>query len=227
MANSILPSICVIIPTFNREKYLGEAIESILNQDYHPIEIIVVDDGSTDNTREIVKSYPNVNYVYQKNAGQAAAINRGIALSKSEYLAFVDSDDLWISGKLHLQMDYIQNHLKVKMVFGHVQQFCIDKYISIHGKEATKVLPGFVLGTLLLRKKDFLKIGYLQSELRVGEFINWFAHAQEAGVQYHILKKILLKRRLHDGNLGLQEQSGPNNYAQILKAKLDRKRRKI
>lgn len=222
--NNMLPSISVIIPTFNREKYLGEAIESILEQDYQPIEIIVVDDGSTDNTKALISTFPTVKYVYQENSGQAAARNQGIAISKGEYLAFLDSDDLWIPGKLHSQMNYMQNHPEIKILFGHVQQFSPDEYKTLHGKEATKILPGLFFGTFFIRKKDFLEIGYLQTQLHVGEFIEWFTRAKETGFKYHTLKDIVMKRRLHDTNLGLQQQSGPNNFAQILKASLDRKR---
>ena len=225
MTNNITPSISVIIPTFNRKKYLGEAIESILKQDYQPMEIIVIDDGSTDNTETLMKKYPDVHYVYQENTGQAAARNRGIALAKGEYLAFLDSDDIWLAGKLHLQMNYMQNHPEVKMLFGHVQQFCTEEYKSLHSKEATKVLPGLFLGTLLMRKKDFMEIGYLQTQLHVGEFIEWFSRAKEAGYKYYTLEDVILKRRLHDSNIGLQQQSGPNDFAQILKDSLSRKRR--
>lgn len=225
MINRTLHSISVIIPTFNRKKYLGEAIESVLEQNYQPIEIIIIDDGSTDNTETLIKKYPEVHYVYQENIGQAAARNRGIALAKGEYLAFLDSDDLWLPGKLHLQMNHMQNHPEVKMLFGHVQQFCTDEYKSLHSNEATKVLPGLFFGTLIIRKKDFLEIGYLQTQLHVGEFIEWFNRAKEAGYKYHTLKDIVMKRRLHDSNIGLQKYSGPNNFAQILKESLDRKRR--
>jgi len=89
-------SVSVIIPVYNGERFVGEAIESVLAQTYAPLEIIVVDDGSTDGTAKVVHRYCNmVRYVYQDNAGAAAARNHGVAISRGEYLAFLDADDLW------------------------------------------------------------------------------------------------------------------------------------
>jgi glycosyltransferase involved in cell wall biosynthesis len=99
-------TVSVIIPTYNRARYLGEAIESILNQDIRDcrMEIIVVDDGSTDNTKEVVGKYENnVRYIYQKNRGVGPARNRGIDEATGEWVAFLDSDDRWLPGKLTLQ----------------------------------------------------------------------------------------------------------------------------
>lgn len=224
MIDNELPDISVIIPTFNREEYLGEAIESILKQDYQPIEIIVVDDGSTDNTKTLMDTYPTVRYAYQGNSGQAAARNQGITMAKGEYLAFLDSDDLWMSGKLHFQMDYMRKHPEIKMIFGYVQQFYADEHKLMHGKQAMEASPGFLIGAMLIRKKDFLNIGLFETKWNVGEFIEWFARAKEAGYSYQVLEKITLKRRLHDTNIGLRQLSGQSDFAQILKASLSRKR---
>ena len=99
--------ISVIIPTYNREKTILRSINSVLNQTYKDIEVIVVDDGSTDNTKTIVESVQDlrVRYVYQKNAGACAARNKGIEMAVGEYIAFQDSDDEWVSNKLELQID--------------------------------------------------------------------------------------------------------------------------
>jgi glycosyltransferase involved in cell wall biosynthesis len=99
-------TVSVIIPTYNRARYLAEAIESILNQDIRDcrIEIIVVDDGSTDNTKEVVRKYNNnIRYIYQDNRGAGPARNRGIDEATGEWVAFLDSDDRWLPGKLTLQ----------------------------------------------------------------------------------------------------------------------------
>jgi glycosyltransferase involved in cell wall biosynthesis len=99
-------TVSVIIPTYNRAHYLGEAIESILNQDIRDcrIEIIVVDDGSTDNTKEVLRKFGNsVRYIYQDNGGAGPARNRGIDEATGEWISFLDSDDRWLPGKLTLQ----------------------------------------------------------------------------------------------------------------------------
>ena len=104
------PLVSVIIPAFNVEKFIAEAIDSVLSQDYPAIEIIVVDDGSTDFTRRIVESYgEKVCFLAQPNQGAAAARNRGIGVAKGFYVAFLDGDDVWARGKLKTQVRALQN----------------------------------------------------------------------------------------------------------------------
>ncbi len=112
-------TVSVIIPTHNRAKFLMEALESVYSQTFKPFEIIVVDDGSTDNTRTALsKSEFNVKYVYQKNSGPAAARNRGISEAKGEWIAFLDADDAWLPGKLAMQLEFIRKNPDVAMVCG-------------------------------------------------------------------------------------------------------------
>src|ERR1700758_706720 len=96
--------ISVIIPVYNAEKYLAEAIESVLAQTYRPIEVIVVDDGSTDSSADIAKRFASVRYCFQSHSGLGATRNRGIDLSQGKFLAFLDADDLWVEDKLTHQM---------------------------------------------------------------------------------------------------------------------------
>lgn len=103
------PLVSVIIPTFNRAGVVTRAIDSVLGQTYHPVEVVVVDDGSTDETPEVLKSYGNaIVSVVQDNAGPSAARNRGIRESKGDLIAFLDSDDLWLATKLERQVDLLQ-----------------------------------------------------------------------------------------------------------------------
>ena len=102
-----MPKVSVIIPTYNRAHYICETIDSILAQTYRDYEIIVVDDGSADNTRKVLQKYDGkVRYFYQKNRGPSAARNFGISQSQGEYIAFLDDDDLWTENKLELQIDF-------------------------------------------------------------------------------------------------------------------------
>jgi len=125
------PLVSVIIPAFNAERYLGETLESVLGQAYRPIEVIVVDDGSTDGTVGLVEdlrkraSEPGSTLVLlrQKNAGPSAARNRGIKEARGEYITFLDSDDLWPAGKLASQVALMEEHSDAGLVFGDVQRF--------------------------------------------------------------------------------------------------------
>ncbi|MFM5943125.1 MAG: glycosyltransferase family 2 protein, partial [Dolichospermum sp.] len=116
------PLISVIIPCYNRERYLAEAIESVLDQTYPHIELIVIDDGSSDRSGEIAQSYPLI-YHYQTNGGIGAARNAGIALANGKFLAFLDSDDIWVKDKLAKQMAIFDTNLDIEAVFGYAQNF--------------------------------------------------------------------------------------------------------
>lgn len=116
-----LPLVSVIIPTYNSSAFVADAIRSAINQDYEPKEIIVVDDGSTDSTLEILKCFVNqeqIRVVTQVNAGAGAARNRGLKHAKGTYIAFLDSDDVWVPGKLRLQIEYLEEKPKVGGVSG-------------------------------------------------------------------------------------------------------------
>src|SRR5947209_2571239 len=111
-----MPKITVIIPTFNREQYVTTAIDSVLNQRFRDYEIVVVDDGSRDNTNEVLKHYGNaIHYIYQANQGASAARNTGIKVANGEWLAFLDSDDEWMSEYLEIQMQYAAENSSICM----------------------------------------------------------------------------------------------------------------
>ncbi|RLB06846.1 MAG: glycosyltransferase family 2 protein [Deltaproteobacteria bacterium] len=105
-----MPLVSVIIPTFNRGWILKEAIDSVLSQTFTDYELIVVDDGSTDNTPDILKSYPQTKLIRQENRGVSAARNKGVKASAGKYLAFLDSDDLWLPGKLEKQVNFFNKN---------------------------------------------------------------------------------------------------------------------
>ena len=105
------PLVSVVLPTFNRREFLREALESVQDQSYSNLEVMVVDDGSTDDTGRMVEnSFPLVRYTWQENQGPAAARNRGIKMTRGEWLAFLDSDDLWKRKKLARQMHFLLNN---------------------------------------------------------------------------------------------------------------------
>jgi len=105
-----MPEVSVIIPTYNRREFLREALTSVLAQTYHDFELIVVDDGSDDDTAAVVQEFAGVRYVFQPNHGVSAARNRGVALSSGALLAFLDSDDLWQPRKLEQQVAFFSAH---------------------------------------------------------------------------------------------------------------------
>ena len=104
-----MPSVSVVIPAYNAEKWISQTIESVLAQDFKDYEIVVVNDGSTDCTKDIVSGYKDVYCIDKSNGGQASARNVGIRAAKGKYVAFLDADDLWAPHKLRLQMELIES----------------------------------------------------------------------------------------------------------------------
>jgi glycosyltransferase involved in cell wall biosynthesis len=221
-------SVSVIIPAYNAERYLSEALASVSSQSFAPEEIIVVDDGSTDGTEEVVRKHGgSIRIFKQFHKGAGAARNLGVESARGEFVSFLDADDLWSPEKLSLQLGVFQSRAETDMVFGRVRQF-----ISPELEEAVKSkidcpedsMPGFHAGTLLMRKETFLKVGFFNTGLNVGEFIDWYLKAVELGLQSFMLPDVVMLRRLHGTNLVIREKGSRADYARILKASLDRRR---
>ena len=172
--------VSTIIPVYNCERYLAEAIESVLAQTYRPIEVIVVDDGSTDRSAEVAKAFADreVRYFYQRNSGLGAARNQGTRLACGSYFAFLDSDDVWVEKKLDVQMAAFDAHPELDMVFGNMTQF-VSPELAVHakakGERDQKILTGYSACTLLIKRSSFLRVGPFATGWRVGEFIDWYS----------------------------------------------------
>lgn len=229
MIHKRLPKVSVVIPVYNGQTYLASTIESAINQDnVDDIEIIVVDDGSTDRTVDITKRFSTVRYQYQESQGAAAARNTGAMLAQGEYIAFLDADDLWMPNKLELQVKMLAEQEQLNMVFCMVQQFISPDLTNQQAANIacpTSPMPAYIPSGLMVQKDAFLRIGAFQTKWRVGEFIDWFGRAKELGFQSDVVPEVLLKRRLHLTNTGVTERSSRQDFARILKASLDRKRR--
>lgn len=121
------PRVSVIIATYNRRKLLKESIESVLNQSFQDFEIIVIDDGSTDNTSELIQEInsPKIRYYYQENSGRSHARNKALGLARGEFIAFNDSDDLYFPDKLEIQVKTMDHNPDVGMLYSTAK--CIDE----------------------------------------------------------------------------------------------------
>jgi len=138
------PTVSVIIPTYNNATYLADAIESVMAQTFRDIEIIVIDDGSTDQTDQVMSTYANrVVFIRQANHGPSAARNRGIAEAQGKYLAFLDSDDLYLPDKISLQVSFLEAHPEIDLVYSDGVRFKISK-----GKKTT--LPLSTTGEVII-----------------------------------------------------------------------------
>ena len=224
------PLVSVVIPVYNGERYLADAVESVLSQTHQPIEAIVVDDGSTDGSADVVKGFaPLVRYCFQPNSGVGAAMNRGIDLAQGTFIAFLGADDLWVGDKLALQMAVLEGDPELDMVFGLIRQFHspeldFDTRTQIHCPQ--EAMPGYSAGTMLIKRETFLCVGLFETRWKMGEFIDWYARAMDLGLQSFVLPKVVMKRRLHADNMGIRERDSRTDYVRILKESLDRRRKR-
>lgn len=221
------PLVSVIIPAYNAEDFLLEAIESIQKQKYSPLEIIIVDDGSTDGTGKLAAGFgEDVRYVYQYNRGTAAARNKGLAMARGAVIAFLDSDDLWPPYKLHTQVPRLVNKPTLDVVMGRVQ------YIGLFtARESTipfegpgKTLVNVNLGCAVFRRKVFDTVGFFDKTLRYSEDHDWFLRARELGISITIIEQVTLYYRLHEGNMTRNKSAGSFQLVEVLKKSLDRRR---
>jgi glycosyltransferase involved in cell wall biosynthesis len=189
----VSPLVSVVIPAYNRARQIGRAIDSALNQTYRPIEVIVIDDGSRDNTAEIVSGYPEVRYYHQENRGASGARNRGVELARGEYIAFLDSDDFWVKNKLELQMRLM---LRLRApVLGARKKYVTEAAFVNPDKQAKTERYHFltfkrqlkrtwiVPSTVVVRKDYFQRFSGFDSRLKIAEDWDlWLRMARDAPI---------------------------------------------
>jgi glycosyltransferase involved in cell wall biosynthesis len=221
------PLVTVIVPVYNGERYVGSALKSILGQDYRPLEIIVVDDGSVDGSADIAKSFPEIHYIHQCNQGVAVARNTGLDAARGQFIAFLDQDDSWMPNKLNRQIDYLLKYAQVDCVITK------SRFFLEPGTEAPSWLKkdllledhaGYVPSTLVVRKTAFEKVGRFDPVYTMGSDSDWFFRAKNCGVSIAVLPETFVHRRIHEGNHSYQAQLACSELLKIVKTSIDHRR---
>jgi glycosyltransferase involved in cell wall biosynthesis len=221
-------SISVVIPVYNCERYLAEAVASIRAQTVAVDEILIIDDGSTDGTAEVARALPApVRHVRRAHEGGAQALNAGVAEARGEFIAFLDADDLWLPGKLAAQRAVLAADPAIDLVFGLMEQFLspdlpADRRARLICPEGTQ--PGRTISALLARRAAFDRVGALATDLRTGWFIDWSMRAEDLGLRHVMLPDLVLRRRIHGDNLGLRDTAGRVDYLEVVRRNLARRR---
>lgn len=215
-----MKNVSVIIAAYNNAVYLKEAVESVLNQTYRDLEVIVVDDGSTDNTRGLIEGlqagHPDIiRYIYQENQGPAPARNTGIRAAQGKFIAFLDADDIWLTEKLARQMECFARDSNIGFVycdniFVDENNAAMENYVRkvrlVEGDILLELFSDFFMITsgVILKRECIEKIGLFDEKLLVGEDYEYFlrlASRYKAGV----VKEKLFRRRVHAKSLSRQD----------------------
>jgi len=192
-------SISVVIAVYNTEKYIAEAIESIFAQNYSNIEIIVVNDGSTDNTLKILEQYSGrIKIISQENKGQSVARNVGIKQAKGTLIGFIDADDLWAENYILNTIKYLSADSVYDYVYGQTKYFRI-----IDGKKemTDNLCMKMLIGASLFKKKVFDIVGLFNEEMREGEDLDWFFRLMESHCKGKKIEETMLFYRRHENNI--------------------------
>ncbi|MBW4497060.1 MAG: glycosyltransferase family 2 protein [Oscillatoria princeps RMCB-10] len=220
--------VSVIVPVYNGERYLSAALESIFAQDYHPFEVIVVDDGSVDSTAAIAKSFKSVQYIYQTNQGIANAMNRGIDAAGGELIAFLDQDDLWTPNKLRLQVDYLVNHPEIQYAISLVK-FFLEPGCSVPPGFKTELLEkeqvGRIPGALMARKSLLALIGQFNAEFTIASDADWFARAKDSNIPWAVIPEVLLHKRVHNTNVSSNARLNNKELLALLRKSIARQQK--
>jgi|RhiMetdeSRZDD1v2_1073273.scaffolds.fasta_scaffold22129_6 glycosyltransferase involved in cell wall biosynthesis len=224
------PLISCIVPAFNAGRYLRESLASITNQSYAPIEIVVADGGSDDDSLDIARSHGDgVRIVAERGLAPAATRNLGASAARGAFLAFLDADDLWHPDKLERQMRCFHDDRGLDLCVTHVQMFW-DAAVADEGRRlqsharATEPVPGFSTITLLVRRTAFERVGPFDPELWHADAVDWFIRAEMAGLRRHLLPDVLTYHRMHKSNLTRRrDRNCRDEFLRVVKAWTDRR----
>lgn len=220
--------VSVVMPCYNAAAYLQAAIESVLSQSYRRLELIVVNDGSTDASGAVARAFGSqIVLLEQDNLGAAAARNAGLPQARGEYIAFCDADDLWPADKLGVQLHALQEHPDCDYVLGLVHNFLSPDLEQDQARRLsfpTEPMSGRLLGAVIVRRTAFFRVGLFDPSCQSGEALDWFARAADLGLRAHTVPEVVLRRRVHGANTTLRPQLAASEYLRVLKAALDRRR---
>jgi glycosyltransferase involved in cell wall biosynthesis len=217
------PTVSVVIPAYNSAKYLRQAIRSVLDQTHRVLEVVVVDDGSSDNSALLANRFGSpVQVLRREHGGIGASRNAGFAVARGEFIALLDADDLWEPEKLERQLAMFADDPGLDIVFTGVDQFVSPELeglavSELQGPSATGVMPS----ALLMRAAVVERVGPYREDISAGEFLDWFDRARAAGCRIDHVEGPLVRRRIHDSNTGRNNRS---DWTGVVKDMLDRRR---
>jgi glycosyltransferase involved in cell wall biosynthesis len=218
------PLVSVIIPVYNGERFVGEAIASALAQDYQPLEILVADDGSTDNSAANAHSNAGVTVLELPHGGVSIARNAAVAASRGEWLAFLDADDLWFPEKVGRQVAVgsATPNIGILLCEGVPQFDAVPTWWVWPTEPRSKTC--FEPSSWLVRRRAFDYVGGFEPGRALGEDLNWLMRAWSMGVRHRVVRETLMYRRIHDSNTSAQLPKAELQVMPLLRESLAIKR---
>ena len=203
-------SVSVIITTYNRREFVKEAVESVLKQDFLDYEIIVVDDGSTDGTKEVLQKYNNVHYFFQENQGVSRARNQGLKLAQGKFISFLDSDDLWQPNKLFIQITAMEKNPEISVTY--TDEIWVRRGKRVNPRQKHKKYSGWIFerclplciispSSVMLRQQVFEEVGVFDEDLPVCEDYDLWLRISARFPILFINEKLIVKRGGHKDQL--------------------------
>lgn len=206
--------ISIIIPCYNAGNYIKKAIDSAINQTYQDFEIIIIDDGSTDNSKQVISQFSDsrIKYIYQENQGVSVARNKGIELSHGEFIAFLDADDIWHPEKLKIQLDFLEKNPDISFVYSNItmiEESTGAKFTKTFNNFKTQknLIKNLILTpfntpspcTVIVKKSCLFESGLFDPKIKNGEDLDlWLRIAMHSNF-YCINKSLATAVRKQDG----------------------------
>ena len=197
------PLVSVVIAVHNGELYLQEAIQSVLDQEYPNYELWVIDNGSTDRTSTVAKLFPKVNYRYSEIGNLSLARNLGVSLSRGDYIAFLDHDDIWAPEKLTKQVQFLEANRQYGIVLGLQKNFLQPGHKKpdwIEQESIDKLQRAYLASATMVRRSLFEALGDFNPAWPLVSDAAWLFNAHHAGIQMGMIEEVLIHRRIHSTN---------------------------
>jgi glycosyltransferase involved in cell wall biosynthesis len=224
------PLVSVVMPVFDGARHVAEAIECVLAQNYRPLELIVVDDGSTDDSAAIVRRYGSpVRLTAQAHEGCGSARNQGATLASGEYLAFCDADDRLPTDRLRRQLAVLECDSSIDAVFGDIEEFVspdLDERVTSLLRAPIARRSVRMMITMLLRTDSFWRVGPFATDLGRALELDWLARADDLGLRIEPCNGVVTHRRLHDGSTGFRRRGDERDYVRAARSAIARRRQR-
>lgn len=223
-----MTEVSVIIPVYNGSRFIRECLESVLNQSYPVQEIIVVNDGSTDDSAQIISTIPGITSINTENKGVASARNMGIKHCKGHWVCFIDQDDFWTENSLELKINMVNQNPEAELVIGK-QKWFLDGLNEIPAwvkpEQMEGELDGYLLGCSLIRKSLFERYGFFDDKFRFCSDFDWFFRLKDDGIAFDQVDEVVLKKRIHAGNESRHADKSLKELSRAIFNSIKRKRK--